>query len=167
MLHFNIKVGDGRRDRTIGRIEIVNLRATRPGNTRYLVRFVRGSTVIETHVTHRRIDGAVKLISKATAAAHKAIVKFYSVPQGSIRRAGNIPEGCMLFWDEKKNGEPTGNGNHFMEVVIEVPKRYRKDFAKDCPVMTGMVYEGKAVIYLSDVLSWCQSQINGIRSMWD
>jgi len=155
--------------RKIGTMEIGNGRMLKNGRYRYEVLYKAHDKEWKAKVSHRRSEGALKLIQKGCSAVAKQIKAFYSMPEDKIRYMSG-PEECPTFWNEHDEaGNETGKLRNPWAGVKEsdIPERYKAEMFEALGVGTCGILEGESLIYLSDIERFFDKAIAGIKPLFD
>ncbi len=162
-----VKIGTQRRK--IGTLEIVQRQRLKSGSYRYDVTYKAASIRVESKVSHRRPEGALRLVQRACSVVSKRIRAYYSIPQDKIRVLGG-PDNCVTLWDEH---DEAGNETGAMSWPVmgmkycDVPERYKKELGKHLGVHTATSLEGESVVYMSDLEGFINKMVAGIQPMFD
>ena len=133
----------GTQKRKIGRMELVNLGCGRGGKTRYMGSYANQDGVrLEFQLTHKRSDGALRLMELAFKMSRKLLEEFYSYPEEKVKEYGLLK-------------------------ASDVPERWRAAFGRWLGVATVSILDGETAYNLRDVDGFLENRKNGFVMAFD
>lgn len=162
-----IKISMG--SKNIGTMSIGSGKRLKNGSYRYEVAYKSDGKQWEAKVSHRRVEGALKLTQKACLVISKQIRAFYSIPEDKIRALSG-PDSCVTLWDEHDEFDSPTETMYYPTRGVkhsDIPERYQKELMEHLGVHTATSLEGESVVYLNDLEGFLTKKVAGIEPMWD